>query len=296
MKISILGTNGFLSTAIATYYSKDGVELNMYGLEKPKFHNYTQFNPIDLTKEDLEYSTLCDSDIIIYAIGAGIQSNLHESNELIYNLNVTTPVKICNKLKENQYKGIFVTFGSVFEFGSTSQLYYATEEDILKSNNPVPNDYSVSKRMLTRFVSSYKKDFTHWHFFIPTIYGEYENPMRLIPYTINSIRNNSPLHFTAGDQVRQYIYVSEVPRLIDLAYQKSLASGLYNIQGMETMTVKEIVSIIHAALGKELPNDCFGKAQRNDVSMKYLALDGSKLKQAIGFEAQIRLTDIVNKY
>lgn len=296
MKISILGTNGFLSTAIATYYNKIGVELNMYGLDKPKFHNYSQFTSIDFTKENLKYNTLCDSDIIIYAIGAGIQSNLHENSDLIYNLNVTTPVKICNELKGNQYKGIFVTFGSVFEFGSTNQLYYATEDDILKSNNPVPNDYSVSKRMLTRFVSSYKKEFTHWHFFIPTIYGEYENPMRLIPYTINAIRNGSPLHFTAGDQVRQYIHVSEIPQILELSYQKKLPDGLYNIQGRETITVREIVSIIHKTLGKEVPSDCFGKVLRNDVCMKYLALDGSKLKQAIGFEAQIKLTDIINKY
>lgn len=296
MKITILGTNGFLSTAIARYYNKKGVELYTYGLERPRLDKSTHFYHIDLTKEDLEYNTLCDSNIIIYAIGAGIQSNLHESSDLIYNLNVTTPVKICNGLKKNGYKGIFVTFGSVFELGATDKFFYATENDILESVTPVPNDYSISKRMLSRFVSLYKKDFIHWHFIIPTIYGEYENPMRLIPYTINAIRKREPLHFTSGDQIRQYIHVSEIPRIIDLSYQKSLISGIYNIQGMETMTVKEIVSLIHKVLGKEISPDCFGKAQRNDVSMKYLALNGNKLNQAIGFKAKIKLTDIINQY
>ena len=61
------------------------------------------------------------SDIIIYAIGAGIQSDLKEGFNLIYNLNVTVPVSICNKLKELDYKGTFVTFGSFFEIGETKE-------------------------------------------------------------------------------------------------------------------------------------------------------------------------------
>ena len=80
-----------------------------------------------------------------------------------------------------------------------------TENLTTPSSAPAPSDYVVSKRMLTRFVTSYKHDFTHWHFIIPTIYGENENPKRLIPYTINAIKNGEELHFTAGNQTRQYL-------------------------------------------------------------------------------------------
>ena len=245
---------------------------------------------------DRRCSGLLDADIIVYAIGAGIQSNLKEGYNLIYSLNVTAPVTICNKLKELDYKGVFVTFGSVFEMGETKEALFFTEEEVMSSSAPAPSDYVVSKRMLTRFVTSYKHDFTHWHFIIPTIYGEAENPKRLIPYTINAIRNGEPLHFTAGDQTRQYVYVDEVPRLIELSFEKKLPSGMYNIQGMETLTVKDIVTLIHKAMGKEVPNDCFGTAQRTDVGMKYLALDGEKLRKATGFEAQIKIEDTIQQY
>ena len=150
--------------------------------------------------------------------------------------------------------------------------------------------------MLSSFVSSYKHDFTHWHFYIPTIYGAGENPKRLIPYVIYSIRNGEELHFTAGDQTRQYVHVSEVPRMLALAYEKMLPSGLYNIQGKETVTVKDIVTEIHHAMGKEVPEGCFGSVRRADVGMKYLALDGNKLKAAIGFEATIRIIDVIDTY
>lgn len=296
MKISILGTNGFLSTAIAKYADEAGWNLDMYGLDEPRSHKYDNFYKVNLMDAALDCSGLLASEIIIYAIGAGIQSNLKEGNDLIYNLNVTVPVRICNALKAAGYRGKFITFGSVFEMGETTEERFFTEEDILTSLAVAPNDYTVSKRMLSRFISSYKHEFTHWHFIIPTIYGESENPKRLIPYTINAIKNGEELHFTAGDQTRQYIHVSEVPRMIHMAYEKNIPSGIYNIQGKETVTVKEIVTLIHKVLGKKVAEGCFGSTQRADVGMKYLALDGSKLETAIKFVASIKLEDIIKRY
>mgnify|MGYP000027301572 CR=1 FL=1 len=103
MKYSILGTNGFLSTAIARYCNNKGYELDMYGLDKPTEHKYDNFYKVNLMDTDLDCSKLLSSDVVIYAIGAGIQSNLKENYNLIYNLNVTAPVLICNKLKELDY-------------------------------------------------------------------------------------------------------------------------------------------------------------------------------------------------
>lgn len=296
MKISILGTNGFLSTAIARYANVVGWSLDMYGLSEPVGHNYNNFYKVNLMDAELDCSSLLDSDMIIYAIGAGIQANLKEGFNLIYNLNVTAPVTICNKLKELEYKGVFVTFGSVFEMGETKEERFFTEEDVLTSLCHAPNDYTVSKRMLSKFVASYKHDFKHWHFYIPTIYGAGENPKRLIPYVINAIRNSDELHFTAGDQTRQYVHVSEIPRMLALAFEKNLPSGLYNIEGKETITVKEIVTMIHQAMGKEVPDGCFGSVQRADVGMKYLALDGKKLRDSIGFKAQIDICHCIDSY
>lgn len=296
MNVTILGTNGFLSRAIALYCNEKGYPINMYGLDEPKGHLYNIFHQVDLMEDNLDIEDLCNSDVIVYAIGAGIQSNLKEGNDLIYNLNVTAPVRICNALKAGGYKGKFITFGSVFEMGETKEERFFTEDDIQTSLAIAPNDYTVSKRMLTRFISSYKHEFTHWHFIIPTIYGENENPKRLIPYTINAIKNGEELHFTAGNQTRQYIYVNEVPRMIEMAFAKDIPSGIYNIQGKETVTVKDIVTLIHKILGKEIPAGCFGSAQRADVGMKYLALDGRKLNSCTGFEAEVKLEDVILKY
>lgn len=296
MKIAIIGTNGFLSTTIARYAIEKGWALDMYGLDKPTKHTYTQFYPIDLMSGDIAMDKLCDADIIVYAVGAGVQSNLNESADLIYALNVNAPVRLCNALKQTEYNGVFITFGSYFELGEADLHRPATEDDIITASTPAPTDYVVSKRMLTRFVTSYKHEFKHWHFVLPTIYGPGENPKRLIPYTINAIRNGEELHFTSGEQVRQYLYVGDVAKVLDMAHAQSLSSGIYNIAGSEEFTVRELVESIHAHFNMQVPDKCFGSAVRTDVGMKYLALNKSTLLGKIGYCANTMQAEIINLY
>lgn len=296
MKIAIIGTNGFLSTTIAKYAIEKEWTLDMYGLDKPTQHSYAQFYPIDLMSGNLDVDKLCDADIIVYAVGAGVQSNLNESADLIYALNVNAPVRLCNALKQTEYNGVFITFGSYFELGETGLQRPATEEDIINATAPAPTDYVVSKRMLTRFVSSYKHEYTHWHFILPTIYGPGENPKRLIPYTINAIRNDEELHFTSGEQVRQYLYVGDVAVAIEKAHDSQLVSGVYNLAGKETLSVRQLVLQILRVMDMEIPDECFGSASRTDVSMKSLVLDGHKIKNQIRFEPKTQISQIIEKY
>ena len=296
MKISILGTNGFLSNAIGKYANEQGWQLDMYGLETPISIRYNNFYPINMKDRELDCESMLDSDMIIYAIGAGIQYNLNEGANLIYALNVTAPVSICTKLKALGYKGTFVSFGSYFEIGETDIKHPATECEVINSEAIAPTDYIVSKRMLTRFVTSYKHDFAHWHFILPTIFGPGENPKRLIPYTVNAIRNQEELHFTSGEQVRQYLYVEDVARVLEAAYIKSLPSGIYNIAGSKTLSVKELVIAIHDAFNRPIPEGCFGDVQRFDTSMVCLALDGTKLKNEIGNFNLTNFVDIIKLY
>ena len=282
MKISIIGTNGFLSTAIAKYANENKWALNMYGVDQPVGHEYDKYYHVNLMETEIDCSTLLDSDIVVYAAGAGIQADLKENPYLIYGLNVTVPIGICNKLKELCFTGRLVTFGSYFEIGEAVEGHLWTEHEILTSLLSAPNDYTVSKRLFSRFVASYKHNYVHWHFFLPTIYGAGENPKRLIPYVVNAIQNDEALHFTTGEQIRQYIHVSEISRIVSLAYQKNLPSGLYNISGNEIATVRTIVEKIHCAMGRNVPLKCFGSVSRADTSMRYLALDGTKLQSYIG--------------
>jgi nucleoside-diphosphate-sugar epimerase len=297
MKVCIIGTNGFLATAIGQCLSDiDGCEILACGRTAPSEYEFTAFKKIDINVSILDPTWFQSSDIIIYCAGAGIQSQNKDNPKDIYTLNTETPLNLCIGLREVSYTGTFITFGSVFEMGATSDKELFTEQDITTSTCEAPNDYVVSKRLLTRFVSSYKRDFRHLHFIIPTIYGSGENPNRLIPYTVHSIKSNQPLHFTSGSQIRQYLHVRDASKAIVNSIKGNVPGGIYNLSSTDVCSVKEIVEYLFQLAGKKLPMNSFGQAQRQDACMQFLALNGSKLKNFIGEYQSIDLSQVLTEY
>ena len=71
MNVTILGTNGFLSRAVALYCNEKGYPVNMYGLDEPVGHQYVSFQQVNFMTDDVEFKDICKSDIIVYVIGAG---------------------------------------------------------------------------------------------------------------------------------------------------------------------------------------------------------------------------------
>jgi len=296
MKIAIIGTNGLLSNSLGQFCNMHNIKVDTYGLFPPEQHKYDNFYQLNLLNEELPLDNVCQADIIIFAVGAGIQSNLKESSDLIYALNVTTPIKICNALKNAKFSGVFVSFGSYFEIGENIENIFFSEKELLISQRRVFNDYSISKRLFSRFISSVEMPYKTWHFILPTIYGEKESSHRLIPYTLNSLKKNMKIEFTSGDQIRQYIYIDEISQIIKNAFDTNLSSGVYNVAGTETLSVKELVNSLFKAFNKQLPDSVFGKVKRQDTGMKTLQLDGQKLQEAIAFKPSIKILDIYDRY
>jgi nucleoside-diphosphate-sugar epimerase len=280
MRVTLIGANGLLADSVGRYCNLHNHELTVWGLDKPSNHAYSSFVSVNLISGSPDYLTLKYSDVIIYAVGAGIQSNLNESSDLIYNLNLYTPIRICNELDKINYEGTFITFGSYFEIGENFEDIKFNEQELANSQRNVPNDYCVSKRMLTRFVNSKRHKYKHVHAVLPTIYGENESAHRLIPYTVKALKNGDELMFTSGNQVRQYLYIDDVPQIL-FSLIKVDVTGVFNLPGNETFTVKELVRKIFDFYGKDYTDEIFGSVQRADVGMVNLQMSGLKLEEAV---------------
>lgn len=295
MKISIIGTNGFLSTEIGKYCNRHNIEVVSYGLSEPLAHEITEFVKVNLLDSKINVSKLAQSDIIIYASGAGIQSNLKESYELIYRLNTYVPIEISCQLAEVGFEGTLVTFGSYFEIGNNEENILFDETAVSTSLLAMPNHYCLSKRILTRYVSSTFAKFNHLHIILPTIYGHGEASHRIIPYTVNAIKNNIPLQFTNGYQIRQYLFAGDIPQmLLDLVQRRE--KGIINIPGKETYSIRQLIAIIFDYFNKTVNQDLFGKAIREDVGMQNLQLDGSLIDQILPHAHYTSLKEALKLY
>ena len=302
MKISIIGANGMLSVALTKYYyAKEGVTVDVYGLDVPKGYECDNFYQVNLLKDILDYDTLIASDVIVYASGAGVQAALQADSSLMYSLNVSAPIEITLQLKKHDYKGIYVSFGSYMEIGLNSEDGKVfSEDEVICSTLPVTNDYGLSKRLYGRYMKDFSADYTFYHFILPNMFSEddLKPGTRLVPYTLqylqdyNADKNPQSPNFSAGLQTRQFITLEEMIETVDKAICKHIASGVYNMGGGEFLSIRNLIERLFAIYNVPCKDEFFGQEVRRDGDIKSLYIDGGKLMNELGSLPNLKIEDI----
>lgn len=304
MNIIIIGTNGMLSTALTKYYyGKEGITVDVYGLEAPNGYECDNFYQVNLLEDKFDYNKLECSDVIIYASGAGVQAALQTNSSLMYALNVTIPIEITLQLKKRNYKGFYISFGSYMEIGLNKEDGKAfTEDEVVCSPLPVTNDYGLSKRLYSRYMKDFVANYTYYHFILPNMFseGDLKPGTRLVPYTLRYLqdykagKNPQIPSFSAGFQTRQFITLEEMIQTVNKAIFKRISSGIYNMGGGEFLSIRNLIERLFSIYGVPCKDTYFGKEVRRDGDIKSLRIDGGKLKATIGCLPNTSVEDLFN--
>lgn len=291
-----------LSVALTKYFfAKDGVIVDVFGLDAPKGYKCDNFHQVNLLKDKLDYDNLCAADVIIYASGAGVQAALQTDPSLMYALNVNVPIEITLQLKKHDYKGIYVSFGSYMEIGLNGEDGKAfTEDEVVCSTLPVTNDYGLSKRLYGRYMNDFSADYTFYHFILPNMFSEddLKPGTRLVPYTLrylqdyNAGKNPQTPSFSAGLQTRQFITLEEMIQTVDKAICKCIASGVYNMGGGEFLSIRSLIERLFAIYNVPCKDEFFGQEVRRDGDIKSLCIDGTKLMNELCELPKLKIEDI----
>lgn len=302
--VAIIGGNSFLAKSLLSELAHNkNIKLKVWAKENTSLLENAQFYPYNFPEKPILPNQLLACDFVLYLAGAGIQPGKTVSNKILYHLNLFEPINLINYLASNFYKGTFISFGSYFEIGINNRVVNFTEGDILKAHNPPFNEYIISKRLLSKFI--YDKVNLNCpvrllHFILPNIYGEDENPHRLIPYLVKSFYQNSTVHLSTGKQVRQYLYIKDISQfLANLCRQECLVGGVFNLGGTEQVSPRNIVTMIQkeaTVRGLATPAIAFATAQRADAEAPYLGLDDSQARQQLGWAPRTTLEEILPFY
>lgn len=302
MRILIIGSNGMLSKALTKYFqSQTGNMVDVYGLDAPRDYECANFYQVNLLKDKIDYDKIVCYDVIFYASGAGVQAALKTDSSLMYALNVNVPIEITLQLKKHGFKGIYVSFGSYMEIGLNDEDGKAfKEKEVLCSDLPVTNDYALSKRLYGRYMQDFIAEYIHLHFILPNMFSEddLKPGTRLVPYTLqylqdyNAGKNPQNPSYSAGLQTRQFITLEEMIKTVDKAIGSRISSGIYNIGGGEFLSIRNLIERLFAIYNVPCKEEYFGKSVRRDGDIKSLRIDGSKLKEAIGYLPDSSIEDL----
>ena len=164
--------------------------------------------------------------------------------------------------------------------------------------------YSAAKASSDHFVRAF-----HDTFGMPTIvtncsnnYGPYQFPEKLIPLFINNIRHRKPLPvYGKGENVRDWLYVEDHARAIDLIFHEGKVAETYNIGGFNEWKnidiIKVLINTVDRLLGRapgEDMNLITYVTDRAGHDLRY-AIDSSKLQRELGWEPSLQFEEGIEK-
>ena len=185
-------------------------------------------------------------------------------------------------------------------YGSIEKTGYFTE----KTNYDPHSPYSASKASSDHFVRTFSDTYG-----LPIVisncsnnYGSYQFPEKLIPLFINNIVNNKPLPvYGKGENVRDWLFVNDHARAIDVIFHKGKLGDTYNIGGFnEWKNIdlrKVMIKTVDRMLGRE--EGVSEKlityiTDRAGHDLRY-AIDSSKLKNELGWEPSLQFEEGIEK-
>ena len=112
------------------------------------------------------------------------------------------------------------------------------------------------------------------------IFGEYEGSNRLIPQIINNYLEGKELNFTAGNQVRDYLYIKDIIEVYEMILEKNIYNNeTYNVCSSEEVTIKEFITKVADTIGINKDSLNFGTIPSRKEEALYIVGDNSKLKR-----------------
>ena len=193
-----------------------------------------------------------------------------------------------------------------FKTAASSEGHKAYGDDFFYETtkyNP-HSPYSASKASSDHFVRAF-----HDTYGMPTIvtncsnnYGPYQFPEKLIPLFINNIRQGKPLPvYGRGENVRDWLYVEDHARAIDVIFHNGKIAGTYNIGGFNEWRNIDLIRVIIRTVDRLLGNP----EGHSDHLITYVtdrlghdaryAIDSSKLKNELGWEPSLQFEEGIEK-
>jgi dTDP-glucose 4,6-dehydratase len=181
-------------------------------------------------------------------------------------------------------------------YGSLGQEGFFTEETPYDPRSP----YSASKASSDHFVKAW-----HHTYNMPVVisncsnnYGSHHFPEKLIPLMINNIINSKPLPvYGKGENVRDWLWVEDHARAIDIIFHKGRHGETYNIGGFNEWKNIDLVHLLCSIMDKKLGREPGTSAKlityvtdRAGHDLRY-AIDATKLNKELGWKPSLQFEE-----
>jgi dTDP-glucose 4,6-dehydratase len=209
------------------------------------------------------------------------------------------------------------THSWIKEEGAPHKFYHVSTDEVYgslqlnsdeKFTEETPYDphspYSASKASSDHLVRAYYDTYQ-----LPVVisncsnnYGPNHFPEKLIPLAYNNIKNNKPVPiYGKGENIRDWLFVEDHARAIDVIFHKGKVGDTYNVGGNNEWQNIDVIKLLCSIMDKKLnrPEGTSAKLitfvkDRAGHDLRY-AIDSSKLQRSLGWQPSLRFEEGLEK-
>jgi len=318
MTILVTGVAGFIGSNFVYYYLRKHKDRKIIGLDKLTYAGNLD-NLSKLTQEEKKrfvfikgdindrklieeiYSKYEIDGIINFAAESHVDRSIHDPGIFVKTnvLGTQTLLHVFKEHYDERKKQKFLQISTDEVYGALGPTGYFTEETPLDPHSP----YSASKASSDLIVKAY-----HDTYGLNTNitrcsnnYGPYQFPEKLIPLMIHNALNHKELPvYGDGKHVRDWLYVEDHCKAIDLVFEKGKSGEVYNIGGHNEKENIEIVKLIITYLqektkDKEINEGLIKHVKDRLGHDRRYAIDPTKIKNELGWKPETRFEDGIKK-
>jgi dTDP-glucose 4,6-dehydratase len=311
MTILVTGVAGFIGSNFVYYYLRKHKDRKIIGLDKLTYAGNLD-NLSKLTQEEKKrfvfirgdindrklleeiYSKYEIDGIINFAAESHVDRSIHDPGIFVKTnvLGTQTLLHVFKEHYDERKKQKFLQISTDEVYGALGPTGYFTEETPLDPHSP----YSASKASSDLIVKAY-----HDTYGLNTNitrcsnnYGPYQFPEKLIPLMIHNALNHKELPvYGDGKQIRDWLYVEDHCKAIDLVFERGKSGEVYNIGGHNEKENIEIVKLIINYLqektkDKEINEGLIKHVKDRLGHDRRYAIDPTKIKNELGWEPETR--------